>query len=102
MLNPNGLEEEFTQKSQWCSIINGRLSNCYSQADYVLKYMFMPMMSKHAPIGLIPIFEAIEDDKDGTKGLKKAFNYDCTVETPGHMTYMESGGLILAKIPHSY
>lgn len=102
MLNPNGLEEEMIQRSQWFSIINGRLSNCYSNLDYVLKYMFMPFMTKQSPIGLQPIFESIEHDDDGEKGLKKAFNYDCTIEAPGHMTYMESGGVILEKIPHSY
>lgn len=64
--------------------------------------MFMPFLTKQMPIGLQPIFENVEQDNDGKKGLKKATNFDCTIEIPGHMYYMESGGIILAKIPHSY
>jgi hypothetical protein len=34
-------------------------------------------------------------------GMKKAHNYDCTVEIPGHMKYMEGCNIILDKIPYA-
>ena len=70
--------------------------------DYVLKYMFMPIMSKVEPIGLIPIFEDVPEVKrseDTSQAkLKKAWNYDVTVECPGHVTYMEGSAQILDRI----
>jgi hypothetical protein len=41
VLNPNGTQKEIYKWSKYCTIINGRLNNCYSNLDYVLKYMFM-------------------------------------------------------------
>ena len=34
--------------------------------------------------------------------FKKAFNYDVTVEAPGHTLYSESANQILEKIQYSY
>ena len=39
-----------------CTVINGRLSNVYSKADMVLKYMFS-FISSLRPVGVAPIFE---------------------------------------------
>ena len=61
VLNPNETPLETQAKAKLCGVVNGRLSNCYSVKDYVLKYMFMPFMSKVEPIGLVPIFEDIAE-----------------------------------------
>ena len=92
-------EDNLAEWNKHCKIINGRISNCYSYADMVLKYMFS-FITSHTPIGLSPIFEE-EQFKDSEK-VKKAYNYDCTLEAPGHMTYMEALDKVLAKIPYSY
>jgi hypothetical protein len=56
----------------------------------------MPVMNpNNPPIGLIQIFKEIPEDNDGEQKLKSAYNYDCTTECPGHMTYMEGCNLIL-------
>jgi len=41
---------------------NGRVNNCYSLKDYILKYAFMYKMSKYEPIGLVPIFEEMPNE----------------------------------------
>lgn len=65
----------------------------------MLKYMFMPVMSKVEPIGLVPMFNEI-DIKDPK--LKKAWNYDVTVECPGHVIYKEGSTQILDRIEYSF
>lgn len=91
--------------SKQCDIINGRLTNCFSLKDYVLKYMFMPVMSPTVePIGMGPILTPLkeENEKDPTRNnFKVAHNFDCSVEAPGHMTYMETGNLVFEKIPYA-
>ncbi len=66
----------------------------------------MPVMSKYKPIGLIPIFNEIPSENycedDSFKRLKKAHNYDCTVQAPGHTLYNDSADAILERIPHSF
>lgn len=81
-------------------MINGRLSNCYSLKDYVLKYILVKMNGRK-PIGLQEILNNFED-LNGSKCLKNAHNYDFTIECPGHMTYMKNCNLILEKISYAY
>ncbi|CDW87868.1 UNKNOWN [Stylonychia lemnae] len=111
VLTPQGKYEEIIQKSKLCGVVNGKLSNVYSLKDYVLKYMFMSVMSKFEPIGMIPIFEDVPEYQRTRNmtphaakmsTLKKAHNYDCTVECPGHMTYSVGANLVLEKIPNSF
>ncbi len=59
----------------------------------------MSIMSKVEPIGIIPIFEEIEN-KDPK--LKKAWNYDVTIECPGHVMYNEGSAQILDRIEYSF
>ena len=59
VLNPEGTDKEIFKLSKYCTIINGRLNNCYSSLDYVLKYFFMKFFCKISPIGLMPIFDKI-------------------------------------------
>ena len=42
---------------------NGRLNNCYCLKDFVLKYIFMKMMSKYEPIGIKPMFEELSSEE---------------------------------------
>lgn len=57
VLSPNGIMNEITKRFFHCNLVTGRLSNCYSLKDYVLKYMYMPAVSpKMEPIGLSLIF----------------------------------------------
>lgn len=106
VLNPTGKIEEILQRANICSIINGKLANCYSKKDYILKYAFMKVMSDFPPIGIIPIFDEIPEDyckfEQNALKLKKAFNYDCTKEAPGHTAYSDNCNLILDKIPYSF
>ena len=65
----------------------------------------MPIMSNYEPIGLVPIFEDIPEERENENTkvkYKKAFNYDCTVEAPGHTLYSENCDKILEKIPYSF
>ena len=67
VLNPTGKVQEELNMSNTCAMANGKLCNCYSKKDFVLKYMFMSVLSDYKPIGLIPIFEDIpEDTEDAT------------------------------------
>ena len=66
-------------------------------------------MSKFPPVGMIEIFGNINNGscvsivgEENFKFLKKSRNYDCTVECPGHMTYMECCNLILDKVPYAH
>lgn len=56
VLNPGGKYSEVEQRSLVCGMANGRINNCYSKKDYILKYGFMNIMSKYEPIGMVPIF----------------------------------------------
>ena len=47
--------ENLNEWNEHCLVINGRLSNLYSKADMVLRYMFS-FISSLKPIGLQPIF----------------------------------------------
>eukprot|EP00347_Sterkiella_histriomuscorum_P010579 403375736 len=111
VLNPKNTNDEILQKSKICGIINGKLSNVYSLKDYILKYTFVGVMSDIEPIGLIPIFEDVPEvlktnnlsqEQIKLTSLKKAYNYDCTIECPGHMTYSIGANLILEKIKNSF
>lgn len=62
MLNPGGKYSEVEQRSLVCGMANGRINNCYSKKDYILKYGFMNIMSKYEPIGMVPIFEDIPSE----------------------------------------
>jgi hypothetical protein len=59
VMNPSGKIEEIHHRATVCGIANGRVNNCYSKKDYILKYAFVGQMSKFNPIGLVPIFEEI-------------------------------------------
>ena len=103
VLNPTGKLEETMQKSIICGMVNGRVNNCYSDKDYVLKYGFMSMMSKFEPIGMVPIFEDMPTELQDIKSLcKRAYNYDVSEEAQGHSEYSENANVILEKIKHSY
>jgi hypothetical protein len=103
VLNPTGKRAETEQRSIFSGMANGRLNNCFSLKDYVLKYGFMNMMSKYEPIGLVPIFEDMPTELQDIKSqCKRAFNYDCTEEAPGHSEYNEAAKNILEKIKYSY
>ena len=102
-MNPTGKIEEIQQRSLFCGMANGRVNNCYSLKDYILKYAFMYKMSKYEPIGLVPIFEEMPNELQDVKTkYKRAHNYDVTEEAPGHCWYNESAGIILEKIKLSY
>lgn len=82
---------------------NGRVNNCYSLKDYVLKTALAYGIWKAEPIGIIPIFEELNKDMQSVfDPFKKAFNYDVTIEAPGHTWYSESANQILEKIQNSY
>ena len=57
VLNPTGKLDEIQQRAAFCAVACGRIINCYSKKDYILKYAFMYRMSKFEPIGLNPIFD---------------------------------------------
>ncbi len=76
----------------------------------MLKYMFHGIMSKIVPIGLIEIFNEIEEverkEFDNIEEykltlLKKAINIDCTVECPGHALYSDNAFQIHSRTPYS-
>lgn len=56
--------------------IGGRIINCYSKNDYVLKYIFKILKSKVTPVGLVPL------DDNG-----KVFNIDLAKQIRGHLKY---------------
>ena len=48
-------------------------------------------MSKYDPIGVIPIFEEIPQDfETQLSSMKRAYNWDVTIEAPGHTLYSEA------------
>ena len=82
---------------------NGRINNCFSEKDYVLRYGFMNMVSKYEPIGLVPIFEDMPTELEDVRTLcKRAYNYNVTEEAPGHSEYHEAAKEILEKVKESY
>jgi len=99
VLNPTLKKEEIEENSLICSMANGRVNNCYSLKDYVLKTALAYGIWKAQPIGIMPIFEDLKNDIQGVfDPLKRAFNYDVSVEAPGHTWYSEGANLILEKI----
>jgi hypothetical protein len=40
-MNPSGKIEEIHHRATVCGIANGRVNNCYSKKDYILKYAFV-------------------------------------------------------------
>jgi hypothetical protein len=62
VLNPTLKLEEIEQNSLICSMANGRINNCYSLKDYVLKTALAYGIWKAQPIGIIPIFEELKKD----------------------------------------
>jgi len=99
LLDPNkkGITEEL-EKARIFGLVNGRLTNCHSAKDYVLKYIFMGHICKQVPIGLKPIFESVTEGEQAKHKLKKAENFDCTKEAKGHMKYQPAYGIILKKM----
>ena len=71
------------QQMKWNNIfnevVNGRIINCYSKNDYVLKYLFQPCVEKK-PIGWDKL---IIDDENNSK----IENYNMTDLKLGHTDY---------------
>jgi len=103
VLNPTGKLAETVQRATFCGMANGRINNCFSLKDFVLKYGFMNMISKYEPVGLVPIFEEMPTDIQDVKSpCKRAYNYDVTEEAPGHSEYHEAASVILERVYESY
>jgi hypothetical protein len=75
--------------SDAASTVTGKIYNCFSKQDDVLKYMYQGANGfMSSPIGYAPI----ETDHP------KILNLNCTAEVDGHMSWKQNFGNILTKL----
>ena len=86
----------FKNKFSWYNIfknvVGGRIVNCYSKADNILKYLYSNCTGNE-PIG---ITEIDINDRNGGKNIIE--NYDFTDLNMGHLDYREKFSDILKRI----
>ena len=86
----------FKSRSNWYyifkNIVNGRIVNCYSKSDNILKYLYSNCTGEE-PIGSKEI-----DINDGKNGKNIVENYDFTDLGLGHLDYREKFKEILKRI----
>ena len=74
------------------NVVGGRLVNCYSRSDNILKYLYSNCTGNE-PIGIKPI-----DINDGKNGKNIVENYDFSDLNLGHLDYREKFNEILKRI----
>ena len=88
----------FTNKLNWhrifTKLVGGRIINCYSEVDYILRYLYRNCTSK-TPIGIKNI-----DINDGINPRNIVENYDLTDLNIGHLNYRDKFDTILERISH--
>ena len=86
----------FRDRLKWYNIFNkvvaGRIVNCYSKVDYILKYLYSNCTGNQ-PIGNNHI-----DINDGKGGKNIIENYDLTDLNIGHLDYRKKSSDILKRI----
>ncbi len=86
----------FRDRLKWYNIFNkvvaGRIVNCYSKVDYILKYLYSNCTGNQ-PIGNNHI-----DINDGKGGKNIIENYDLTDLNIGHLDYRKKFSDILKRI----
>lgn len=80
-------DKQAIQKLGKIKSIGGRLINCYSQNDYVLKYLFKLLKTKIKPVGL----GALEDNG-------RVLNLNLCKLVKGHLQYQKIFDDILEKV----
>lgn len=88
----------FKNKLNWhrilTKLVGGRVINCYSEVDYILKYLYRSCTDK-TPIGIRSI-----DINDGINLRNIVENYDFTDLNLGHLNYRDKFDTILERINH--
>ena len=86
----------FKDRGNWNKIfkeiVSGRIINCYSKSDNILKYLYSNCTGKE-PIGIKEV-----DINDGKNGKNIVENYDFTDLNLGHLDYREKFNEILKRI----
>ena len=86
----------FRDRLKWYNIFNkvvgGRIVNCYSKVDYILKYLYSNCTGNH------PIGNNYIDINDGKGGKNIIENYDLTDLNIGHLDYRKKFSDILKRI----
>ena len=86
----------FKSRSSWYNIfkniVSGRIVNCYSKSDNILKYLYSNCTGEE-PIGIKEV-----DINDGKNGKNIVENYDFTDLHLGHLDYREKFKEILKRI----
>ena len=86
----------FNNKLKWykrfTDIVGGRIINCYSNEDQILKKLYV------TGIGKEPIGKNIVDINDGIGGKNIIENFDFSDLLLGHLNYRENFDLILKRI----
>ena len=86
----------FKDRANWYKIfkntVGGRIVNCYSKSDNILKYLYSNCMGNE-PIGIKEV-----DINDGKNGKNIVENYDFTDLNIGHLDYREKFNDILKRI----
>ena len=94
-----GSATSFKKKDEWCKIfkrlVSGRIINCYSESDYILKYLYTNCTNK-VPNGSQKI-----DINDGKGGQNIIENYDFTDLNMGHLDYRDRFEDVLKRIKYS-
>jgi hypothetical protein len=88
----------FKNKLNWhrilTKLVGGRIINCHSEVDYILKYLYRSCTDK-IPIGMRSI-----DINDGINLRNIVENYDFTDLNLGHLNYRDKFDRILERINH--
>ena len=88
-------------------VVSGRVTNCYSHVDTVVKYA-QPLVHQEAgttAIGIQEILTDVPDDLDGKIGCKKVFNINVTKESGvnfDHFDYRHGCVKFFPYIPWAY
>ena len=84
VLDPQKTHAERMRTAYHCSVINGKFHNLWSSKDQAVRTMQPLMQPGTVSIGVKPIQLDIEDDDDGSKGLRKPVNMDVSAEGGNH------------------
>ena len=58
-MDPNKTREEIIERSQYCTVVNGKLNNVFSKTDKVLKFILPVCFPGAKAVGLDKIFHDI-------------------------------------------
>jgi hypothetical protein len=92
------------RKSFHCSVISGRLFNCWCDKDKALGIVFPRLNPGQVCVGLGPIFtaEQVPRDENGDLGCKTAHNFDVGADAPDHLYYKDGCTKFLPTLTQSF